>query len=369
MRVMIVVTHLLGTGHLARALTLSRAFAEAGHRVVVVSGGLPVPHLDHNGVELVQLPPLCAHGTDFTNLRSADGEIASEAYRTTRQQHLLRACTDWQPDVLITELFPFGRRNLRAEFLALLEANRDALVLASIRDILAPPSKPSKAEWADDIVTRHYHGVLVHSDPRAIPLDQSWPVTPQLAEKLHYTGFVAPPLPEPAGEGSGEILVTAGGGNVGETLFRAAVQAATSDPRRWRLLIGSDPEAIIARLPAPPPNVVMEPARPDFRALLQNAAASVSLCGYNTAMDMLQTARPAVFVPFDAGGEVEQTLRAKALSHLPGLCSLPARDLTPGSLLAAIKAVQAAPPRQVPFSFDGAGESVRIVESIRQTLS
>ena len=33
MKVMIAVTHLLGTGHLARALTLGRAFAAQGHVV------------------------------------------------------------------------------------------------------------------------------------------------------------------------------------------------------------------------------------------------------------------------------------------------------------------------------------------------
>ncbi|MFC6588488.1 hypothetical protein ACFQDZ_15780 [Sulfitobacter pacificus] len=39
MKVMIVVTHLLGTGHLTRAVTLAQAFQEAGHRPIVISGG------------------------------------------------------------------------------------------------------------------------------------------------------------------------------------------------------------------------------------------------------------------------------------------------------------------------------------------
>ena len=58
MKVMIVVTHLLGTGHLTRALTLARAFAAAGDQVVLLSGGVPVGHLDFDGIALVQLPPL-----------------------------------------------------------------------------------------------------------------------------------------------------------------------------------------------------------------------------------------------------------------------------------------------------------------------
>ena len=48
--------------------------------------------------------------------------------------------------------------------------------------------------------------------------------------------------------------------------------------------------------------------------MLYHAAASVSLCGYNTALDVLQSGVPAVLVPFDNGGEVEQSLRAEALA-------------------------------------------------------
>ena len=58
MKVSIVVTHLLGTGHLARALTLGRAYGAAGHDVQVVSGGMPAPQLNSDGVDVVQLPPL-----------------------------------------------------------------------------------------------------------------------------------------------------------------------------------------------------------------------------------------------------------------------------------------------------------------------
>jgi len=62
---------------------------------------------------------------------------------------------------------------------------------------------------------------------------------------------------------------------------------------------------------------VVEPPTPDFRMLLTGAAASVSMCGYNTALDVLQAGVPAVLIPFDDGGEVEQGLRADALAALP----------------------------------------------------
>ena len=99
--------------------------------------------------------------------------------------------------------------------------------------------------------------------------------------------------------------------------------------------------------------------------MLHNAAASVSMCGYNTALDVLQTRVPAVFVPFDAGGEVEQSLRAKALANQAGIEVLIDLDLTPDTLLQAVKMVLDAATRPTPdFGFDGANETVRIIEKL-----
>ena len=222
MKVMIVVTHLLGTGHLSRALTLGRAFVVEGHETFVVSGGMPAPQLDSTGMTLLGLPPLRSDGTDFTRLLTQNGDVADEAYLAARQTALIAAVRSFQPDALITELFPFGRRSLTAEFTAALETARDMrprpVILGSVRDILAPPSKPSKAERTDEIVRQFYDRILVHSDPNVVPLNTSWPVSEELTKRLHYTGFVAPAAPTPHSEaiGKDEVLVSAGGGSVGQ---------------------------------------------------------------------------------------------------------------------------------------------------------
>jgi len=373
MKVMIVVTHLLGTGHLSRALTLGRAFHTAGDEVLIISGGRPAPHLDHAGLGWLQLPPLASDGVDFTRLLDDRGQEAGAGYLEARLTELRRALASFAPDVLITELFPFGRRSLSNEFMTLLEASRDLrhrpLVLASIRDILAPPSKPKKADRAEAIVTDFYDAVLVHSDPAATTLDRSWPVTPALAAKLRYTGYVAPPapLPHPEGAGTGEILVSAGGGAVGDPIFHAALAAARLTPDlTWRLLVGGQNPARLAALQTEAPaNAKVEPARPDFRQMLPRARSSVSMCGYNTAMDLLQAGTPAVLIPFDAGKEVEQGLRAASLATLPGITVLPAAELTPTRLVDALATVIAAGPRRdTALQFDGAARSVAIAHQM-----
>ncbi|UWQ75348.1 glycosyltransferase family protein [Leisingera sp. M658] len=373
MKVLIAVTHLLGTGHLARALTLARAFTAASHQVQVVSGGFPAPQLDTDGIGLIQLPPLRSDGVDFTRLLAEDGRLTDAAYMIRRQDVLCAALNDMQPDVLITELYPFGRRSLRKEFLALLDAAhalpRRPVILSSIRDILAPPSKPEKADKADAVIARFYDAVLVHSDPAATKLEASWPVTRMLAGKLRYTGYVAPPAagPHPSQAGSGEVLVSAGGGSVGTPLYQAALDAAKLMPDTpWRLLVGgSDAAARIADFAKAGSPALLEPARKDFRQMLSHAAASVSMCGYNTALDLLQAGTPAVLIPFDAGNETEQGLRAASLAPLNGVQVVKTADLSARTLCAAVKAVLHAPPRVAGgFRFDGAARSVEIAAEL-----
>lgn len=375
MKVMIVVTHLLGTGHLARALTLARAYLAAGHEVQVVSGGMHAPLLLRGDVQVVHLPPVRSDGVDFSRLLDADAAVVSAQYLADRQDALLRSLQAFHPDVLITELFPFGRRILKPEFLALLAAARalpaPPLVCASIRDILAPPSKPKKAVFADNTIAQYYDAVLVHSDPALMPLELSWPVTELLRPFLHYTGFVAPPpaAPHPARIGEGEIIVSAGGGDVGGPVYEAALAAAAMTERPMRLLIGgTGAQARIEALRrAAPAHVIIEPARPDFRQMLHHAAASVSLCGYNTALDILQAGTPAVFVPFDEGSEVEQGLRATALARQNGITVVARARLSGRSLCAALETVTTAAPRDnSDMVFDGAARTVEITQDLRR---
>ncbi|QCG92437.1 glycosyltransferase [Azospirillum sp. TSA2s] len=379
MKLLIAVTHLLGTGHLSRALALAEAFAARGWSVDVVSGGRPAPHLGSSGATLHQLPPLASDGADFATLLAADGRPADAALFAARQAMLTGLLDSLRPDVLITELFPFGRRALAAEFDTLLERARalprPPLTLASVRDILAPPSKPKRVAETEDRLLRFYDGVLVHSDPTLIPLEDSWPLTPAMRPLLRYTGFVVPPPPVPddGTDGSAEILVTAGGGPVGRPVFEAAARCAAlcaasgALPRRWRLLVAKGDAALADRLRAmaPADRLLVEPVRPDFRALLGRASAAVGRCGYNTALDCLTAGVPSVFCPFEDGKEVEQTIRAAILARQPGIATLREADLTPDSLAQALQSVLGAriPPLS-PASLAGAARSVEIVETL-----
>jgi predicted glycosyltransferase len=373
-RITILVTHLLGSGHLSRALTLAHAFREAGMQAQVISGGLPARHLESSGVDFVQLPPVRSDGTQFTRLLDERGAEASDELLGRRSQVIAAKLRAFRPHCVITELFPFGRRVLHREFEAALATAAllpGLLVFASVRDILAPPSSRKKMEATESMLRQHYDGVLVHSDPEVLPLQASWPITPAIAGMLRYTGFIAAPgQPDSAGsDGYGEILVTAGGGAVGRRLFETAIEAARlGGGRRWRLLVGGiDAAAVCARLnqAARDAPVLAEPARHDYRGMLKRCAAAVGQCGYNTAIDWLQAGVPGVFVPFAEAGEAEQTIRADWLGARFGYGVIAEANLDPETLSnRAEAAILRGGPDVGGLKLDGALQTSRLIHAL-----
>lgn len=372
LRVLIVVTHLLGAGHLTRAAALARAFAQAGHEVTLVSGGGPLQPRDLGDIKFVQLPPVRIIGTDFKTLLDEEGEPVHNFRLAQRRILLLDVLRETRPDILITELFPFGRRILADEFMTLLDDARRLdprpLILSSVRDILAPPSKPDRITEAHSRLLKNYDAVLVHGDPQLVPLEATWPVDEPIRPLVHYTGYVDEnPEPVPTAERKG-ILVSGGSSAASLPLYRAALGAARSiTDRPWRILIGrgvedADFESLRSQAPA---HVTVERARPDFRALLAGAELSISQAGYNTVVDLLRSGVPSVLVPFEGGHETEQRLRAERLKALGLAGIVPEADLTPARLEEAVIGSLARAPSPAPaIALDGAARSVALAESL-----
>jgi predicted glycosyltransferase len=321
------VQHLLGVGHLRRAALIAKALDRAGLSVTFVSGGMPVPGLDIGGAAFAQLPPLRTADQHFSALVDEVGRPVDDAWRGARRDRMLALFRRVRPRLLLTEMFPFGRRQLRFELIPLLEAARASqprpLVVSSVRDVINRPGKPEKSAWIVETLRRYFDRVLVHGDPSFLTLETSFPEAAQVADMLDYTGYVVntPPQSRSAiGEGAGEVLVSTGGGAVAGPLIDAALAArplTRLQSRVWRILAGHNlPEATFrAYRKRVEDGVVLERARPDFLDLLSGAELSISQAGYNTVLEILAAGPPAVVVPFAGGAETEQSLRAALLAE------------------------------------------------------
>ena len=382
-RVLCYVQHLLGIGHLKRAMTLARALAAGGFEVTVASGGFGVPELAVEGVRVLQLPPLGAADMTFKNLVGATGMPIDDEWKRERREALLAAYREVDPHVLLIELFPFGRRQMRFELLPLLDMaidgssmhiRRRPLIVSSVRDVSGGGQRaPSRQLETVAMVERYFDRVLVHSDPELIRFERTFAYADQIAEKLHYTGFVVDGAASDKQDthdtlaGKDEVIVSAGGGAVGRALLEAALHARPLSllaNRTWRLLMGinaslADAAAIEALgLRIGDGRIVIERVRDDFTTLLRNCAVSVSQAGYNPTMEILDAGARAVLVPFAGGSETEQTLRATILAEHGRLQVVEESALDPMALAAAIdRAARGSRPERGAIDLGGAERS------------
>jgi predicted glycosyltransferase len=351
-RVFFHVQHLLGIGHLRRAATLTRAMTAGGFDVLLVSGGAPIDGLALGGARFHQLPPLRAADAGLRDLVQLDGRPLDDAFRSDRAHQLLDLFGFEQPDVLITEQFPFGRTQLRFELMPLLDAAQDSpsppWIVSSVRDVVRRTVSPARVD--ETVATfAAFDTVLIHGDPALVPFEESFAAWDDIKARALYTGYVAESDPVSSGTraadlaGNGEVIVSAGGGAVGGALLRAAIAARPVTPladRRWRLLVGANmPAAEQAELAAAATDgIIVEPARDDFTMLLRNAALSISQAGYNTVIETLCHADRAVLVPFGTARETEQADRARFLVERGMVASVPPDGLSPATLAAALAA-------------------------------
>jgi predicted glycosyltransferase len=309
--------HSVGLGHLMRSYALCEKLAERFRVVLLCGGELPRGIAPPRQVELVALPPLGVKpGEGFG---SGDPRYTTERAWAIRAQRIHATLKRTRPQVVLVELFPFGRAKFARELVPLLEAAREqgAFTACSLRDILVSTRANQREhdDRASALANAHLDAVLVHCDPRFARLEETFKPSQPLTIPVHYTGFVTKHNDAPSARGD-HIVVSAGGGRVGAPLIKAAMEA--SEGRPMRAIAGPlMPDADCRELrDLAPENVELIRSVPDLAAELSRAKASISQCGYNTALDLLRTRVPALVVPYATPEEDEQTRRARRLEQL-----------------------------------------------------
>ncbi len=363
--------HLLGVGHISRSLAICRALLDR-FDVLFVQGGPDIGRtIDAPGFEHVFLPPILMREHD-SSLYDPSGKHSMEELWALRGA-ALRPYLDRRFAAVVVELFPFGRNKFKPEVLTMIDAvrgvNPHAVIYSSNRDIMV--RKPDQAHRERKIVTllkEQFDYLIVHTDPSLIPLDETFFSTDQVRDQLYYTGYVADTraAATPVRERKPEILVSLGGGAVGNELAVACARIAGRFPEhRMRILMGpyilDETREAVHRLTDGVSSVSVEGFSEDFRADLAGAQLSISLAGYNTLMDILMTRTPALVYPYLAN--IEQNMRARALEKRGLLEVLERETLEPDRLTEVIKARLAAPAaeRGADIDMTGAETTARII--------
>src|SRR5215475_7146250 len=232
-RVLFYCQSLLGIGHFIRSRQI--LFALRDFDVRFVYGGEFVPDFDLPAwVEAVYLPALRSDAR-FERLYAVDNHHSLPEIEARRKESLLAAFDRFAPDVLLIELFPFGRRKFNFELLPLLDRARSARpgvkIVCSLRDILVRRSDQSSyEEEVCALMNQYFDMLLIHADPRLQRLEETFSSVAGLNCAIHYTGYVGQTEARPKRErteGRPTILVSVGAGRVGHELIACALDAET----------------------------------------------------------------------------------------------------------------------------------------------
>ncbi len=336
-----------GLGHLRRTLTLAAALADAlrDASVLIVSGNPCATQFQlPRGVEVVKLPAVTKDDDGAYTARNLRGGLALT--RELRARLLLATFETFQPDLLIADHQPIG---LDGELLPVLRRARHCgtRTILGLRDVIDDPATVA-AQWSHpdirEALAGLYDRVCVYGDERIFDQRREYPIPPELAQRVEYTGYV---VRESATRRSAvgtitrqQVLVTAGGGEDGESRIQCCLEALALGPTPWDTTVVLGPlmhplqARRLKRMSRALRNVRTLSFHADLPRLLAETDVVVAMAGYNTVAEILQTRVNSVLLP-RVFPRREQLIRAERL-EAAGLARCIAAP-TPRTVRAAIE--------------------------------
>lgn len=377
-----------GLGHWVRTRGLIEALLERFEITLVLGGHFSEQMQIPKDVHLVQIPAK-GRGPDGHEIPLEPGRSLRDVNRA-RQAMLRTLGRELRPAAIVVEYYPFGRYELELDVMNLVEGSRlnlvgsepyHTVVVSSLRDIHQRNRKWAKEteQMTLDGARAMFDAVFVHSDPSFAQLEETFPRAAELRIPIFHTGFIVPRAaaesetePNSGAEPRRQILVHVGGGQGGEELLRAALQAwREGDLARTyelRVITGifqdSSVRDEVHELAAGLERVEVVEWEPDLLAALRRARLSISRCGYNTALDLIRARIPALVVPYQPPHEDEQFNRGQRLEARGLVRLLPAAELTPARLLAEIHQTLEFEPTPAPVQLDGAERSASLLAEL-----
>ncbi|MEM8805624.1 MAG: glycosyltransferase [Cyanobacteria bacterium P01_G01_bin.38] len=377
--------HILGMGHLIRSMEIVRGLTP-DFEVCFINGGEVVQGFQApSSVQVINLPAIKTD-TEFRELQPVDSSLSLVEVQARRQQQLLTVLNSFQPDVLMIELFPFGRRRFSFELIPLIESARaqNAKVVCSLRDIVVTKQDQDRHEAKIcRLINQYFDQLLIHGDPHLHPLEQSFSRVNDLDCDVHYTGYVVQ-QPENTrltiadqialGKQAPMILVSVGGGRFGHELLDCVVKSAEilegKIPHRLQMFTGPFmPEEKfwdLKHAAQDRQNLSINRYTPNLLTYMQKAELSVSMAGYNTTMNILTTGVRAMMLPFTGNDDQEQTMRVERLAVLGRVRRLTPEDLDPERFAAVLIRQLKQSPVMLDFNLEGVTQTAQCVKALLQ---
>jgi predicted glycosyltransferase len=397
MRVLFHYTHKQTLGHTTRSIALAAALCRHQAEVLILQGGLPQAFIRFpHDCKVMDIPfPF--------DTRSSFQSHAVPVSAAKRAQFILKAAADFCPDVFITEFFPFGRLAYMPELLPTLRylRKKGTRIMASIGyPLLIDLDRLQDPAFAalHRAVFAFYDSFLVHTpDNLETPYIRETIQSPALSrsyaalmkdlkKRIIYTGYVFPEkiitggtLLPAAANATSSIVISRGGGAVYPKLITLAIEAQRLLDDRISTIIACGPATSSKEMalfqsclkPRDKGRVFLADHLDDLDDHLRRCLVSVSLCGYNTSVQLMRYGTPSVIVPYQNSlsktSTNDQVARARLLEERFSSIILDHDTMTAQSLADAInKQMLSGRPSPAPAGwFNGAAVSAGLITEKR----
>lgn len=320
--------YVYGIGHFVRTIELARALSKS-FNVTILNGGEEVPHYRvPPNVRFIQLSAIYKREHE-ANLSPVDSSMDLDACFSARLSLIKRVLSEIAPVILVTEHFPFGLL-FETEVVSIInlvkQANQNSRIVCSVRDVIESPKGGEYDDHTCSLLNDYYDVVLVHGDERVLPFPASFPLVDRIRIPIINTGYIVKKIPASFIEkGLPTILVSIGGGRMGEELLHAAIEAHRMVIKQWRhrLVIftgafqkhdqhirhyaGNEDNDLVS---------IHDFDEQRYHKALYSASGIICLGGYNTLLEAISVRLPAlVYARKFLGNNEEQSLRLKYLER------------------------------------------------------
>lgn len=369
----------LGIGHTMRSLRLASGLGEISN-LCFLNGGSRIGQLQYpTNINIVDLLPIKSD-PEFSGLISDVEGIDLDQVFNNRREVITSAFKQLQPDIVIVELFPFGRGAFSAELKPLLKLakNNGTHTICSLRDILVEKNNQDVYEQkVVKLMNEYFNVLLIHGDPSFHRLEECFSRLSEIKSKIFYTGYVTPKFSDATKlNSSKEIIASIGGGRFGHELAEAVVKSAPllakEIPHNISLYTGPFcPPDVADKLKAEAdgmPNVLIQDFVENIHQKLQQAELSISMGGYNTTMDVLASGVPAMMMPCVNSGGMDQSTRLEKLAKLDVIDIIHPADLEPLQFSAKVISNLRRKRKSASIDLNGVPNTIKLISHLSEQL-
>ncbi len=356
-RIMIYSHDTYGLGNIRRMLAIAQHMAKhhPQAKILVVTGS-PMQHgfRVSPSIDFIKLPCLSRDTEGHYVPRSLG--LTPESMLAVRADLISVAYRHFKPDLLLIDKKPLGVNGELNDLFRQIKAESAPPVVALVlRDIL-DTAQYTRRVWDKHgyhkIIESCYDLVLVAGQPEVFDVQKEYSFPATTMKKLRYCGYIdatgnsgKPHLHVVSGQAPARVLVTVGGGADGSNIAEHLIQSlmlrrpAASGEFIARVILGPEMDDSqrqrLMQLAKGLRGLELIEFAGDMASEINKAELVVSMCGYNTACEVLSAGKRMIAVP-RVRPVREQLLRAQRLQDLGLLTMLCPDELSPRALLDAI---------------------------------